>query len=111
MLSVITPTEGVEQTAVATLSALVPGAAAGMVRYPLAIAKGKKSVRIKGPADLIARYSEVITPCIRQTILAQRISRLFCRDQGVMFGNGEVWINEPFVPAGAGSHHSEGVTH
>jgi hypothetical protein len=32
MLSVIIPTEGVEQTAVATLSALVPGAAAGMVR-------------------------------------------------------------------------------
>lgn len=32
MLSVIIPTEGVEQTAVATLAALVPGAAAGLVR-------------------------------------------------------------------------------
>jgi hypothetical protein len=32
MLSVIIPTDGVEQTAVATLSALVPGAAAGVVR-------------------------------------------------------------------------------
>jgi len=32
MLSVIIPTEGVEQTAVATLAALVPGAAAGVVR-------------------------------------------------------------------------------
>jgi len=31
MLSVIIPTEGVERTAVATLAALVPGAAAGVV--------------------------------------------------------------------------------
>ena len=32
MLSVIIPTEGVEQPAVATLAALVPGAAAGLIR-------------------------------------------------------------------------------
>src|ERR1700692_1015202 len=32
MLSVIIPTDGVEQPAVATLAALVPGAAAGLVR-------------------------------------------------------------------------------
>ena len=35
MLSVIIPTEGVEQPAVATLAALVPGAAAGVVREVL----------------------------------------------------------------------------
>ncbi len=33
MLSVIIPTEGVEQPAVATLSALVPGAAAGWEEF------------------------------------------------------------------------------
>ena len=32
MLSVIIPTEGVEQPAVATLAALVPGAASGLIR-------------------------------------------------------------------------------
>ena len=37
MLSVIIPTEGVEQTAVATLAALVPGAAAGIVREVLLV--------------------------------------------------------------------------
>jgi hypothetical protein len=37
MLSVIIPTEGVEQPAVATLAALVPGAAAGVVREVLLI--------------------------------------------------------------------------
>src|ERR1700720_111335 len=37
MLSVIIPTEGLEQTAVATLAALVPGAAAGVVREVLLV--------------------------------------------------------------------------
>src|SRR5487761_1812297 len=37
MLSVIIPTEGAEQPAVATLAALVPGAAAGVVREVLLV--------------------------------------------------------------------------
>ena len=37
MLSVIIPTEGVEQPAVATLAALVPGAAAGVVKEVLLV--------------------------------------------------------------------------
>src|ERR1700709_2111335 len=37
MLSVIIPTEGVEQPAVATLAALVPGAASGLVREVLLV--------------------------------------------------------------------------
>src|ERR1700723_2527930 len=37
MLSVIIATEGIEQTAVATLAALVPGAAAGVVREVLLV--------------------------------------------------------------------------
>jgi hypothetical protein len=37
MLSVIIPTEGIEQPAVATLAALVPGAAAGIIREVLLV--------------------------------------------------------------------------
>jgi hypothetical protein len=37
MLSVIIPTEGAEQPAVAALAALVPGAAAGVVREVLLV--------------------------------------------------------------------------
>jgi hypothetical protein len=40
MLSVIIPTEGEEQPAVATLAALVPGAAAGVVREVLLVDRG-----------------------------------------------------------------------
>src|ERR1700743_963191 len=51
MLSVIIPTEGVEHTAVATLAALVPGAAAGVVREVILIDRGE--------TEVIARVADV----------------------------------------------------
>ena len=51
MLSVIIPTEGVEQPAVATLSALVPGAAAGLVREVLLVDRAATGV-IERVADV-----------------------------------------------------------
>src|SRR5579859_6362800 len=44
MLSVIIPTEGVEQPAVATLAALVPGAAAGVIREVLLVDRSDNAV-------------------------------------------------------------------
>jgi hypothetical protein len=51
MLSVIIPTEGVEQSAVATLAALVPGAAAGMVKEVLLVDRAGTGV-IERVADV-----------------------------------------------------------
>src|ERR1700716_4371177 len=51
MLSVIIATEGVEQTAVATLAALVPGAAAGVVREVLLVDRAGTGV-IERVADV-----------------------------------------------------------
>jgi hypothetical protein len=51
MLSVIVPTEGDEQHAVATLSALVPGAAAGVVREVLLVDRTDNGV-IERVADI-----------------------------------------------------------
>jgi hypothetical protein len=44
MLSVIIPTDGVERTAVATLAALVPGAAAGVIREVLLVDRTSTNV-------------------------------------------------------------------
>jgi hypothetical protein len=52
MLSVIIPTTGVEQTAVATLSALVPGAAAGVVTEVLLVDRSPDSSVIERVADV-----------------------------------------------------------
>ena len=51
MLSVISPTNGVEQTAVATLAALVPGAAAGLIREVL-LGDGASNGVIERVADV-----------------------------------------------------------
>src|SRR5579859_2524430 len=51
MLSVIIPTEGVEQPAVATLAALVPGAAAGVIREVLLVDRSDNGV-IERVADV-----------------------------------------------------------
>jgi hypothetical protein len=51
MLSVIIPTDGVERTAVATLAALVPGAAAGVVREVLLVDRSG--------TDVIERVADV----------------------------------------------------
>jgi hypothetical protein len=51
MLSVIIPTEGVEQPAVATLAALVPGAAAGIIREVLLVDRAENGV-IERVADV-----------------------------------------------------------
>src|SRR5207245_7306295 len=51
MLSVIIPTEGVEQPAVATLATLVPGAAAGVIKEVLLVDRGGSSV-IERVADV-----------------------------------------------------------
>src|SRR6201992_299157 len=51
MLSVIIPTEGLEQPAVATLAALVPGAAAGVVREVLLVDRSGSGV-IERVADV-----------------------------------------------------------
>src|ERR1700738_1944145 len=51
MLSVIIPTEGLEQPAVATLAALIPGAAAGVVREVLLVDRAGTGV-IERVADV-----------------------------------------------------------
>src|ERR1700733_9501048 len=51
MLSVIIPTEGIEQPAVATLAALVPGAAAGVIREVLLVDRSDTNV-IENVADV-----------------------------------------------------------
>src|SRR5689334_6975661 len=52
MLSVIIPTESVERTAVATLAALVPGAAAGLIREVILVERGRPDGVIERVADV-----------------------------------------------------------
>jgi hypothetical protein len=69
-------------------------AVASMVLYPLAVGPkpGHKSVMIRNPAAFIRRYRWIVNARVKRAILKQKASELFCRDLGVMIGDGDVWF-------------------
>lgn len=70
-------------------------AAAAMVNYPLHVyAPGKSPTIYRDAATLRAGYPRVFTPEVTAAIAAAMPGSLFVRDQGVMIGNGQVWISE-----------------
>lgn len=77
-------------------SAVKAGDAAGvaaLVNYPITVSINGKKQRIANPRDFTANYDAIITPAIAAAVEKQRYKDLFVNSQGVMFGDGEVWIN------------------
>lgn len=62
---------------------------ASLAQYPLRFNAAHR-IKITTPAELIKRYSTIVTPQIRNAILDQSPSCLFGNYQGVMIGAGEV---------------------
>ncbi|MBK8086060.1 MAG: hypothetical protein IPK28_20770 [Devosia sp.] len=49
--------------------------------------------RVFPDADaFVAAYGEIFTPDVVEAVVAQTYTTLFVNSEGVMFGNGEVWI-------------------
>ncbi len=68
-------------------------AVAALVQYPFRATVGGKTVVIKDAAGFVARYDEIVTPAIAGAIVKQKYADLFVNYKGVMFGNGEAWVN------------------
>lgn len=68
-------------------------AVAALVAYPLRVKLGGKTVKIRDARDFVAHYDAIVTPEIAAAVGRQRYGALFVNAQGVMFGNGEAWIN------------------
>ncbi len=66
---------------------------AALVRYPISISIGGKTKVIANAKDFVANYDAIFTPAIAAAVTNQRYADLFVNAQGIMFGNGEVWIN------------------
>ncbi|BCH31066.1 hypothetical protein MesoLjLc_29960 [Mesorhizobium sp. L-8-10] len=84
----------------AAISALQKGvtahdaaAVAALVRYPISVAVKGKKMAIKSPKDFIAHYDAIMTPEISKAVTDQKYADLMVNSQGIMFGNGQVWIN------------------
>ena len=66
---------------------------AKLVDYPIDVEIGGKKMSIADEKAFVSRYSEFMTPEISKAIIGTNYSDLFVNAQGVMFGNGEAWIN------------------
>jgi hypothetical protein len=60
------------------------------VRFPLNIANGAK---ISGPGEFQRNYERILTPALRKAIAAQKFDDVMVNQQGVMIGDGQVWLN------------------
>jgi hypothetical protein len=54
--------------------------------------KGKKTT-IKSAGVFIRRYADIISPDIASVIKSQKYADVMLNNQGMMLGNGEIWIN------------------
>ena len=59
------------------------------VRFPLNIAGGKK---ITGPGEFQRNYEKIITPAVVKAVSGQDFGKVFVNQQGVMIGDGQVWL-------------------
>lgn len=63
------------------------------VSYPIEVKIGGDKVSIADAGEFVARYDEIVTDEIRNAISGQAWADLFVNYQGIMFGNGQVWLN------------------
>lgn len=69
-------------------------AVAELMYYPLNVNQNGKTTKIYTPKQFISKYDRVITKKVKQQILAQKADQVFVNSDGVMIGNGEMWINQ-----------------
>jgi hypothetical protein len=52
-----------------------------------------KPLKIADAAEFVREYDRIVTPDIARAITTQKYSQLMVNYKGVMFGNGEAWVN------------------
>lgn len=65
---------------------------AALVAYPLGVTVNGKPEKIHDARELVDNWDRIVTPEVRKAVADQQFSRLFVNDQGVMIGDGQVWI-------------------
>jgi hypothetical protein len=71
------------------------------VQYPIKVYISENNVKTKlskrttihNAKEFLAHYDLIINKKVRNAVIKQSYDSLFCNWQGVMIGNGEIWIN------------------
>lgn len=66
---------------------------ASLVDYPLDVVIDGRRIAIEGEAEFVARYDEIVTEPVETAVTDQAYADLFVNGDGVMFGDGEVWMS------------------
>ncbi|WP_037288558.1 hypothetical protein [Saccharibacillus sacchari] len=69
-------------------------AVASMISYPLNVNTNGKTYKFRTPARFIAKYDSIMTPEVKRTLGYAIEEDLFANWQGVMVGNGQLWISQ-----------------
>lgn len=64
-----------------------------VAQYPLRYFESKKRGSVRGPAQFSKKYKVIFTDKIKRAIENQQYQDLFVNSEGIMLGNGEVWIS------------------
>jgi hypothetical protein len=68
-------------------------AVAALVSYPITVKVKGTEKTIETADEFVANYDAIVTPEIADAVTKQKYADLFVNYQGVMLGNGEVWVN------------------
>lgn len=84
--------------------------AAEYVRFPMTVKVKGKKLALKSSRDFIAEYDQFMTPAITSALLKSRYGDLFVNYQGIMVGDGQVWINGICKDAKCAEHDVRVIT-
>lgn len=68
-------------------------AVAALFSCPCTVWDGRRSLKLKRASEVPAHYDALFTPELKKTIAAAGPSDLFSNWQGVMLGDGRVWLS------------------
>ncbi|TDK28649.1 hypothetical protein E2F46_01920 [Luteimonas aestuarii] len=68
-------------------------AVAALVSYPIEVRISGKPRKIASEPEFVAAWDGIVTPDVAQAVATQEYSAMFVNSQGVMFGDGQVWIS------------------
>jgi hypothetical protein len=66
---------------------------ASLAKYPLRVATNGEEYEIDTEQTFVDNYDTIITPAIRDVIVSQDFALLFVNQDGVMYGDGDVWVS------------------
>ena len=69
-----------------------PVTVADLGAYPLTVAANGEVYDVLAPQDLVDNYDALLMPETQDLIANQDYADLFVNDEGVMFGEGELWM-------------------